>query len=192
MICPYCGIAFIEDFCTKELVTNSTIRFKENELKHTSIAYEICPNCQQLIIALGVGFDTLGNNPYNFTLANPSYTLVYPMLTYRKPVPKEVNDIHIKEDYEEACLVLPYSPKASAALSRRCLQSLLKKKGKTTKFNLADAIDEAKESLPSAISTSLHLLREMGNFAAHEQKDKSTGEIIGINDGEAEFMLEIQ
>ena len=32
----------------------------------------------------------------------------------------------IVEDYKEACLVLSDSPKASAALSRRCLQNLLR------------------------------------------------------------------
>ena len=41
--------------------------------------------------------------------------------TFRKPTPQEVPS-DIKEDYEEACKVLPMSNKASAALSRRCLQ----------------------------------------------------------------------
>jgi hypothetical protein len=39
-------------------------------------------------------------------------------------VPKEFAD-----DYNEACLILEDSPKSSAALSRRCLQHILREKG---------------------------------------------------------------
>ena len=35
----------------------------------------------------------------------------------------------IAEDYNQAAIVLPYSPKASAALSRRCLQTILTEAG---------------------------------------------------------------
>ena len=35
----------------------------------------------------------------------------------------------MKDDYEEAALVLSISPKASAALSRRCLQTILREHG---------------------------------------------------------------
>ena len=44
--------------------------------------------------------------------------LVYPKGVNRDPCPIEVPD-KLREDYYEACLVLPDSPKASAALSRR-------------------------------------------------------------------------
>jgi hypothetical protein len=36
-------------------------------------------------------------------------------------------------DYKEACLIIANSPKASAALSRRCLQNILREKAGTTK-----------------------------------------------------------
>jgi hypothetical protein len=64
---------------------------------------------------------------------------VFPRSTYRPPVPIEVPD-HRASDYKEACLVLADSPKASAALSRRCLQTMLSDHG-YTQHNLIDQID---------------------------------------------------
>ena len=97
----------------------------------------------------------------------------------------------IAEDYEEACLVLSDSPKASAALSRRCLQNILRNQGYTDKSLFKEiqlAIDSSK--LPSHISESLDAVRNIGNFAAHPLKDISTGEILPVEAGEAEWNLE--
>jgi Domain of unknown function (DUF4145) len=51
--------------------------------------------------------------------------IVYPRKQARKPVPPEVPEPFAK-DYDEARLVLEDSPKASAALSRRLLQRILR------------------------------------------------------------------
>lgn len=50
-----------------------------------------------------------------------SELLIRPKIANRPPVPIEVPTL-FAEDYNEACLVIIDSPKASAALSRRCLQ----------------------------------------------------------------------
>lgn len=97
----------------------------------------------------------------------------------------------LAEDFEEACLVIGDSPKASAALSRRCLQSILRQQGFTDKslFNeIQKAIDSGK--LPSHIADSLDALRNIGNFAAHPMKDISSGEVLPVKPGEAEWNLE--
>jgi hypothetical protein len=49
---------------------------------------------------------------------------IWPIGANRGPVPSEVPG-PIAQDYIEACNVLPISAKASAALSRRCLQNML-------------------------------------------------------------------
>jgi len=66
--------------------------------------------------------------------------LAYPQ-THFRPVPAEVGDPY-RKDFAEACAVLPLSGAASAALSRRCLQSILRDKAETTKKNLYDQIEE--------------------------------------------------
>ena len=98
----------------------------------------------------------------------------------------------LAEDYEEACLVISDSPKASAALSRRCLQVLLREQGFSNKSlaqEIQDAIDSNK--LPSHIADSLDAIRNIGNFAAHPMKDTNSGEVVPVEAGEAEWNLEV-
>jgi hypothetical protein len=65
--------------------------------------------------------------------------MAYPRSTQRKPIPPDLPDA-IREDYEEACMVLSDSNKASAALSRRCLQAILQSQ-RYTQRDLAQQID---------------------------------------------------
>jgi len=118
--------------------------------------------------------------------------LVRPKTISRAPLPPEVPP-EFANDYNEACLVLADSPKASAALSRRCLQNLLREKAKTTKKDLFDQIQEVIDSkkLPSYLSEDLDAVRNIGNFGAHPIKSKKTGEIIEVEPGEAEWNLNI-
>lgn len=117
-------------------------------------------------------------------------SMVFPKTNVRTfdltEVPKD-----LAEDYEEACLVIGDSPKASAALSRRCLQSILHQQGFANKSlftEIQKAIDSGK--LPSHISDSLDALRNIGNFAAHPMKDTSSGEVLPVEPGEADWNLE--
>lgn len=49
----------------------------------------------------------------------------------------------------------------------------------------------SKNSLPSHLSESLDSVRSIGNFAAHPVKSNSTGEIVDVEFGEAEWNLDI-
>jgi hypothetical protein len=84
------------------------------------------------------------------------------------------------EDYKEACLVLSNSPKASAALSRRCLQLLLRTTAGVKPGDLSNEIQEVLEgkTLPSGLAETIDMVRIFGNFAAHPIKSKSTGEVV--------------
>jgi len=116
--------------------------------------------------------------------------VVWPMSGGRAPAPPEVPE-HIRKDYDEAAPVLQLSPKASAALSRRCLQAVLKEAGHTKFRDLSDQIDEILNQLPSYVATNLDAIRNIGNFAAHEQKSKLTGVILDVEPGEAERNLDV-
>jgi hypothetical protein len=97
------------------------------------------------------------------------------------------------DDYKEACLVLSDSPKASGALSRRCLQNLLREVAKVKPGNLADEIQQAVDSggLPSSLVDSIDAIRNIGNFAAHPMKSQKSGEIMPVEPGEAEWNLDV-
>jgi hypothetical protein len=90
-------------------------------------------------------------------------------------------------------LVLADSAKASATLSRRCLQAILKDKLGATKKDLYDQIDEviAPGKLPSHIVDGLHAVRNIGNIAAHSMKSTTTGAIVDVAPGEAEWNLDV-
>ena len=85
------------------------------------------------------------------------------------------------------------SPKASAALARRCLQNLLRMKGGIKNGDLANEIQQIidGEKLPSYLLDTLDAVRNIGNFAAHPIKNHSTGEIVDVEIGEAEWTLDV-
>ncbi len=98
----------------------------------------------------------------------------------------------VSQDYLEAVAVLQDSPKASAALSRRCLQHLLREHAGVKKNDLADEIQQVLEAktLPGYLADAIDGVRNIGNFAAHPIKSKSTGEIVKVEEGEAEWLLD--
>lgn len=95
--------------------------------------------------------------------------------------------------FNEAALTLPDSPRASAALSRRCLQQLLRQEAKVPPGKLYDEIEHvlANRLLPSHLNDGLHGLRELGNMAAHPMKNSATGDVVEVEPGEAEWTLDI-
>ena len=150
-----------------------------------------CPACERFVISLGEHYDRIqagGDTHYN----RGREFFCYPKAPSRAPLPPEVPGPY-SEDYSEACLTLADSPKASAALSRRCLQHILRDNAGVNPGNLADEIQQVIDSamVPTHISESLDAIRNIGNFAAHPIKSKASGEIIPVEPGEAEWNLDV-
>jgi hypothetical protein len=187
MKCPHCNVEIHPDF--HELYLGN-----DNE-GHWSVYKMVCPNleCEELIIQLSTS-TSITTNEFGTTVLQGDETKIFvkPLVTNRPSAPKEVTK-SFAEDYNEASVILTYSPKASAALSRRCLQSILRDKAKVKKSNLANEIQEVIDSnkLPSHLSQSIDAVRNIGNFAAHPLKSKSTGEIVEVESGEAEWLLDV-
>lgn len=83
------------------------------------------------------------------------------------------------------------SPKASAALSRRCLQAVLREKAGVQPSDLSREIDAAMPGLPAYLADAIDAVRNVGNFAAHPIKSRSTGEVVDVEEGEAEWLLDV-
>jgi hypothetical protein len=157
------------------------------------LLHEVCPECKKIILRISAGDLT----PKTETgapggIASPRYSvLAYPRSALR-PCPAEV-PLSLAEDYREACLVLSDSPKASAALSRRCLQNLLRQAVKLKPGKLADEIQHVIDhgKLPSSLAESIDAIRRIGNFAAHPTKTQRSGEIMPVEPGEAEWNLDV-
>lgn len=148
--------------------------------------HDTCPTCNRMVIYL---------DRYEGDIRNPTShesILVRPRIASRPPAPKEVPD-DFAQDYNEACLVLADSPKASAALSRRCLQNVLREKAGTTERDLAKQIQSVldSEKLPTYLADDLDAVRNIGNFAAHPVKSQTTGAVLPVEPGEAEWNLDV-
>lgn len=171
MKCPHCLESFFEEWTAYDLGGDPEGGWQ--------FRYCRCPSCNKLICYLK---STKGNKYKKY--------LVRPKGISRSPIPKEIPEKYA-EDYKEACLVLPDSAKASAALSRRCLQNLLREVTKVKPSNLSSEIQEVIDSktLPSHLSESIDAIRNIGNFAAHPNKSDKAGEIIDVEPGEAEWSL---
>jgi Domain of unknown function (DUF4145) len=96
-------------------------------------------------------------------------------------------------DFREASLVLDLSPKASAALSRRLPQRIIRQKAGVTRRTLNDEIDavNGEGRLGSNLAEDLDMIRAVGNFAAHPTKNINTGELFDIELGEAKGLLDV-
>ena len=114
MNCPHCLIAFHSQQESMDLTADKDSNWR--------IDTEICPGCKKIIVYLkGVYW---GSGMFIITRE----FLVYPKGISRKPISPHVPEKYV-QDYNEACLVLSDSAKASAALSRRCLQNILREAG---------------------------------------------------------------
>ena len=175
MKCPHCTIAFHD----KE--QGQHIEADEEGQWYAGVCR--CSSCQKLVVRL------YSCNEYGTEIT--SY-LVRPKVAARGPVSVDV-PAKYAEDYREACLVFADSAKASAALSRRCLQLVLRDEAKVKPQDLSKEIQELldRATLPSHIAESLDAVRNIGNFAAHAIKSKSTGEIVPVEAGEAEWNLDV-
>jgi Domain of unknown function (DUF4145) len=148
-----------------------------------------CPECSKEILRMG----KLRIENDELIVAN--YRLVYPAGSNRALIANEVPP-DIAADYAEAALVLPLSPKASAALSRRCLQSVLRAAGYSQR-DLSEQIDaalaesDARKALPPGIHMIVDAMRNFGNFAAHGITDQTTLQIIDVEPAEAEYCLDV-
>jgi len=151
-------------------------------------SYE-CPACNRVNLYL------VNGENYSSGIVESSVVsrmAIRPLGTSRSPCPSEVPE-NIAEDYKEACLVLQFSPKASAALSRRCLQNLLRDAAKVKPSDLSKEIQEVIDGgrLSSQLADSIDAIRNIGNFAAHPVKSQSTGEIVDVELEEAEWNLDV-
>lgn len=149
-----------------------------------------CPACKELILEVCGDVIKTANGTVPVI-----WQLLYPRTPSRGPVPPAVPP-DIAGDYIEACNVLAISPKASAALSRRCLQNILRSHGYRAK-QLWQEIDQVlaeadtSKSLPTNLRISIDGIRHFGNFSAHPTEDITTLQIIDVEPGEADWCLDI-
>lgn len=104
----------------------------------------------------------------------------------------------IREDYEEACLIVSLSPKSSATLARRCIQGMIRDFCKISEKTLFLEIAKLKkllteDKLPKGVSDesieAIEQIRQLGNIGAHMESDINV--IVDIDSDEAELLVQL-
>lgn len=184
--CPYCNmIMSLSSSTFSEQTPSFTYPYisswKGNGIPSddstVKISFYKCPNCgEYTITANGIG---LAVSDVDVLIRPISSAIHFPQY-----IPKS-----IRQDYEEACAIVSLSPKASATLSRRCLQGMIRDfwgiKGK----NLYEEISALKNQIPADLWSSIDALRELGNIGAHMEKD--TNIIVDIDPNEANSLIQL-
>ena len=112
-------------------------------------------------------------------LIPPSRAKAYPNY-----IPKAILD-----DYNEACLIVDLSPKASATLSRRCIQGIIRDYWKVKPGRLVDEIEQVKDKTDPLTWDAIDSVRKVGNIGAHMEKDINL--IVDVDPNEAEMLIEL-
>lgn len=185
--CPFCGITLPVTDDTHQVnypsFSNGTGHgYSINGAYTTNDCISIdmykCPECKNISViasSLGKGF----KKPFR-VLVNPTSSAKQ----YPDYIPKAIRD-----DYEEAYSIVNLSPKASATLSRRCLQGMIRDFWNITKSKLADAINELQNKVTSSQWKAIDSVRKIGNIGAHMESDINT--IVEVDSGEAEKLLKL-
>lgn len=110
---------------------------------------------------------------------------IHPLSNARN-FPEYIPDV-LRRDYEEAYSIVNLSPKASATLSRRCLQGMIRDFFGISKSSLNDEINAIENLVSSDQKSVLHSLRKIGNVGAHLEKDVNL--IVDVTSEDAEKLL---
>ncbi|MEQ9187823.1 MAG: DUF4145 domain-containing protein [Cryomorphaceae bacterium] len=190
MKCPHCLVEFHDNV--------GQIQIGNDIEGNYEIKSRTCPSCKKLVLHL-TNYQlenkmlNQGGRMVNRQIRTEiSERLIRPKIANRPPCPPEVPQ-KFSTDYIEACHVIDDSPKASAALSRRCLQNIIREQLSIKKKDLYQEIQEVIDNklFPSDILDSIDAIRNIGNFAAHPIKSTSSGEIVEVEPNEADWNLDV-
>jgi hypothetical protein len=204
-ICPFCqhaqtviGEAYnqtVSPFYLKNMAED------ELALERTAI---VCSNadCRRTTVKVRIGnYETFNSGSYSYDHVLLDDTIRFDeYLAPRgtaKPQPEYIPPALV-EDYNEACLIRDLSPKASATLSRRCLQGMIRDFAGIAKNRLIDEIKALRAAVddgsadravtPETVAAIDHV-RSLGNIGAHMEADIDL--IVPVDAGEAQAMIEL-
>lgn len=181
--CPFCNHTF-------PLLFSTTYQCYESSFSHSNtydweqtpdnaifVQFYNCPHCNKTsikIVGCSGDFENINIPVYPNSLAKQ----------FPKYIPKAIRD-----DYEEAYSILNLSPKASATLSRRCLQGMIRDFYGIKKSRLIDEINELQSLVSNAQWKAIDGVRSIGNIGAHMEKDINM--IVDVDPDEAQKLLKL-
>ena len=172
------------------------VKFKSIGIKTAAIACSN-PECEMLTVHITIaqdksdgygGFDLVRDGEVLFSQRVLPDSLAKPQPVY---IPSA-----LREDYVEACKIRDISPKASATLSRRCLQGMIRDFCGVSAGTLFNDIARLREMVgegnaPRGVSIesveAIDQVRGVGNIGAHMEKD--INHIVPVDPDEAQLLI---
>jgi len=147
-----------------------------------------CPNarCRELFVTVSLHNANVGAGGHTLGRAHSSWVL-RPMASV-KPFPEYVPE-GIRADYAEARLIVDLSPKASATLSRRCLQGMTRDFWGVKEKDLFHEIKALQTKVDANTWQALDAVRTIGNIGAHMENDINL--IVDVEPHEALLLVEL-
>jgi hypothetical protein len=152
---------------------------------------ETCPNikCQEYSIKASLQKANLsGGGAFSSWQAKPLMTWQLRPQSSARPFPAYI-PAAILEDYAEACAIRDLSPKASATLSRRCMQGMIRNFWGVKEKNLFEEINAIAGKVDPAIFEAIDAVRKIGNIGAHMEKDINL--VIDVEPDEAQMLIQL-
>lgn len=187
MKCNHCGVEYHEILQHSIGHRNPTTEFDY------VLESSLCPACKNSNIFLIEGNAKIIDSKFSgrrVSVSNETWKkLVYPFVGAYQQLPPEVPK-NFRDLYTEAMSILRLSPRASAALGRRLLEAILISQGAPKGKDLFKQIEWCIESgIPSYLASTIDDIRKIGKFAAHIKQNVHTGEVLEVDSGEAEYVL---
>ncbi len=190
--CPYCGHLTTIIHTNKDRSWQAIdIAAEHLEYNHRlGLAFDVvaCPNieCKKIVLAIQL---TKARKQQHVSFYDESVALqTWRLLpeSHAKPQPTYI-PVPIVQDYTEACRILSLSPKASAALARRCMQGMIRDFHDIRKGTLNAEIMALQGKVPQVEWEAMDALRSIGNIGAHMEKDVNL--IIEVDPDEADKLI---
>ncbi len=186
--CPYCGN---HSTITDQNASSWLQPFDHNNYTGDKLGIRInvivCPNIDCGKVEVNAVFGPGSWRSGLFTISSDT-SEVWKLLPTSQAIqfpeylPKAVLD-----DYEEACKIKDLSPKASATLSRRCLQGIIRDFWGVSKSRLVDEIEAIKDKVDIDTWAAIDAVRKIGNIGAHMERDINI--IIDVDPSEAQLLI---
>ncbi len=148
--------------------------------------FVVCPNpkCRKFSLSVSLhGLEVAGNRSYTGKHIK-TWSLVPPSRARSFPVALPP---HILEDYQEACFAAEFSPKVSAALSRRCLSAMLRDFWQVQPGRLNDEFRQVKGVLDPLTWEAIESVRKSGMTGARMESEGA--EILDTEPSEAKLLI---
>ena len=190
--CGYCGHAQV----VADLNSNLAITEIDNvHSKHGPILGVVrtiaCANldCRELTLDFALFHRKCEGQAIVYRNQKPIHKWVLLPESIATPQPDYIPE-PIVDNYKQACRIRDLSPNASATMSRRCLQGMIRDfwevKGKS---NLSAEINAIKGSVQPKTWEAIDTVRKLGNIGAHMEADANL--ILDVQPDEAQALIDL-